>query len=72
MNSFEVCYSQDDAALTIVDRNQNIAYRKTSNYGIEIGYNVHGKPVSFVFPEPEIIFGVPISDFLKIQCVVNN
>lgn len=72
MNSFEVCYSQNDSALMIVNRNQNVAYKKTSNYGIEIGYNVYGEPISFVFPEPEIIFGVPTSDFLKIQCVVNN
>ena len=72
MNSFEVCYSPDDLALMIVNRQQNVAYKKVGNYGIEIGYNVYRRPVSFVFPEPEIIFGAPISDFEKIQCVVNN
>lgn len=72
MNSFEVCYSQDDSALMVVNRHQNVSYKKVSNYGIEIGYNVYGEPVSFIFPEPENIFGAPISDFLKIQCVVNN
>lgn len=72
MNSFEICYSKDYSQLVITNRNQNIAYTKVSNYGIETGYNVYGEPVSFVIPEPENIFGIPISDFLKIKCVVNN
>ena len=60
------------SALYIVNHNRNVAYEKESNYGVKTGFNVFGEPVSFVIPEPEILFGVTTSDFKKINNNINN